>query len=168
MTMPFQATLAIIESYDPDGNYFLDKNANDACQYDHGNWADEWCGTHPGTCSTVSCAHSRSLNCDRKGRAVWWMLSRLAGWLPPTQVDYSIQGQQVSLAWESVNGATNFYLFYAPWPYRGPETIGSLDLGSLTSITAFVPHGFAYYLAVRAGNRQGMSNYSNVVFVQVQ
>jgi len=75
---------ADIESYDPDGNYFLNKGANDGCYYWVGgvqrNWADEWCAAHPGECSSCSCAHSRSLNCDLKGKAFWWMMARLAGW----------------------------------------------------------------------------------------
>ena len=40
---------ADIESYDPDGNYFLDRGANDNCDYSGGNWADEWCAAHPGS-----------------------------------------------------------------------------------------------------------------------
>jgi hypothetical protein len=73
---------ADIESYDPDGEYFLDRGADDGCNYDGGNWADEWCAEHPGSalCDDCSCAHSRPLNCNLKGRAVWWMLARLAGW----------------------------------------------------------------------------------------
>jgi len=75
---------ADIESYDPDGNYFLDRGADDACNYDGGNWADEWCAANPGNdlCATCSCAHSRPLNCNLKGRAFWWMMARLAGWNP--------------------------------------------------------------------------------------
>jgi hypothetical protein len=73
---------ADIESYDPDGNYFRDLYADDACNYDGGNWADEWCVANPGSelCASCSCAHSRPLNCNLKGRAFWWMLARLAGW----------------------------------------------------------------------------------------
>jgi uncharacterized repeat protein (TIGR01451 family) len=71
---------ADIESYDPDGNYYLDRGADDNCDYDGGNWAVEWCVAHPGECSSCSCAHSQSLNCDLKARAFWWMLARLAGW----------------------------------------------------------------------------------------
>jgi hypothetical protein len=75
---------ADIESYDPDGNYFLDKQADDGCYYmDNGvqkNWAEEWCQAHPGMCSSCSCAHSHSLICDLKGKAFWWMLARLTGW----------------------------------------------------------------------------------------
>jgi hypothetical protein len=78
---------ADIESYDPDGRYFLDKYADDKCDYDSNsdgypdaNWAIEWCDAHPGECSSCECAHSRSLNCDLKGRAFWWMMARLVGW----------------------------------------------------------------------------------------
>lgn len=82
---------ADIESYDPDGNYFLDRGnaessgcANDNCDYDNAakNWAVEWCTAHPGQCPQCSedCAHSQCLNCLQKGRAFWWMMARLAGW----------------------------------------------------------------------------------------
>jgi len=80
---------ADIESYDPNGNYFLDKKANDNCNYDSdgngsldANWADEWCAANAGECSSCSCAHSKSLNCELKGKAFWWMMARLAGWNP--------------------------------------------------------------------------------------
>ncbi len=68
---------ADIESYDPDGEYFLDRGADDSCNYNGGNWADEWCAANPGVCSNVSCSHSRSLNCDRKGAALWYLLTKL-------------------------------------------------------------------------------------------
>ncbi len=71
---------ADIESFDPDGNYFLDRGATDSCNYDGGNWADEWCAAHPGECVSCSCAHSHCLNCQQKGKAFWWMMARLAGW----------------------------------------------------------------------------------------
>lgn len=71
---------ADIESYDPDGKYFLDKNANDACDYNGGNWADEWCNANPGKCADCGCAHSKCLNCQQKGKAFWWMMARVAGW----------------------------------------------------------------------------------------
>ena len=73
---------ADIESYDPDGNYYLDRGADDDCSYDDGNWADEWCAAHSGDplCESCDCAHSRPLNCNLKARAFWWMLARIAGW----------------------------------------------------------------------------------------
>jgi len=75
---------ADIERYDPDGNDYLDFGADDGCNYDGGNWADEWCASHPDIdlCATCSCAHSNPLNCNLKGRAFWWMMARLAGWEP--------------------------------------------------------------------------------------
>jgi len=78
---------ADIESYDPDGNYFLDRGADDGCYYDGGNWANEWCAAHPGDplCDSCSCAHSRPLNCNLKARAFWWMLARIAGWDGPSE-----------------------------------------------------------------------------------
>ena len=85
---------ADIESYDPDGNYFLDKGANDGCYYyddnhNRKNWADEWCQRNPGKCASCGCAHSKCLNCQMKGIALWWMLSRIEGWdgETPTDVD---------------------------------------------------------------------------------
>lgn len=83
---------ADIESYDPDGNFFLDRFANDNCDYvaaggSTGNWAQEWCARNPGKCGDCSCAHSQCLNCQQKGKAFWWMLARLAGWNGTTAVE---------------------------------------------------------------------------------
>lgn len=76
---------ADIESYDPDGEYFHDRFANDNCEYidaegKRQNWAQQWCARNPGQCDDCSCAHSQCLNCQQKGKAFWWMLARLAGW----------------------------------------------------------------------------------------
>jgi hypothetical protein len=78
---------ADIERYDPDGNDYLDRGADDGCRYGRfwegeKNWAIEWCTAHPGKCSSCYCAHSQCLNCELKGRAFWWMLARIAGWTP--------------------------------------------------------------------------------------
>ncbi|MBN1491406.1 MAG: hypothetical protein JXA69_15940 [Phycisphaerae bacterium] len=80
---------ADIESYDPDGNYYLDRGCNDYCNYVGGNWANEWCAAHPGDdlCVSCSCAHSKALNCNLKARAFWWMMARLAGWPGPPRSD---------------------------------------------------------------------------------
>ena len=77
---------ADIESYNPDGDYFLNRGADDGCYYDGGNWSDQWIAANPGSqlaglaSGCDSCAHSRRLNCVLKGRAFWWMMARTAGW----------------------------------------------------------------------------------------
>ncbi len=100
---------ADIESYNPDGEEFLSRYATDLCEYDSdgdgiptgdANWAVEWCDAHPGDsrCTSCECAHSQSLNCNMKARAVWWMLARLAGWPGPGVAgpDLSPSGKEAS------------------------------------------------------------------------
>jgi len=72
---------ADIESYNPEGDYFLDLYANDNCDYQGGNWAQDWCAANPDAdlCAPCGCAHSQALNCNLKGRAFWWMLAEMFG-----------------------------------------------------------------------------------------
>lgn len=80
---------ADIESYDPDGAYFGDKNPDDGCNYDNDgdgtrerNWASEWQDSHAEGVDWFTCvsAHSMPLNANMKSFAAWWMWARLAGW----------------------------------------------------------------------------------------
>ena len=79
----------------------------------------------------------------------------------PTLI-YSINGLTVTAAWTDVPGATEYKLSYAPFPYTGPESIGSIDVGGKTSFSATLREGAAFYIAVQAGNEQGFSEYSNI------
>jgi len=97
-----------IENYDPDDNFFLNKALDDALYYDtngdhsrNANWATEYLSRHAdgeldqlthgdgaGYNGAGSCAHSpeggetddAKLNCILKGRGVWYLFARLAGW----------------------------------------------------------------------------------------
>ena len=78
-----------IESYDPDGSYYLDKDANDNCDYDSDgngsldkNWAIDWQNSHTINVDWYDCsaAHSQALNGNLKAYAAWWLWAKLAGW----------------------------------------------------------------------------------------
>ena len=71
-----------IESHDPDGKYFGDKNVTDSCSYSGGNWATEWQNSHTEGVDWYECssAHSEPLNANLKAYAAWWLWARLAGW----------------------------------------------------------------------------------------
>lgn len=80
---------ADIESYDPDGNEYLSRMANDECDYDsngdgtrESNWATAWQGAHTENTDWFNCspAHSEALNGNMKAYAFWWLLARIAGW----------------------------------------------------------------------------------------
>ena len=93
-------------SYDPDGNYYLNKGANDGCSYDGGNWAEEWLAANPNSdladwvYQCGSCAHSQRLNCVLKGGAFWWLMARIAGW--------EGDSEQRALRVTSPNGSENW------------------------------------------------------------
>ena len=78
---------ADIESWDPDGTYYLDRSADDGCNYDgdgdgsrEANWAREWQEAHTQGAEWYSCgsAHSEALNANMKAYAVWWLFCRIA------------------------------------------------------------------------------------------
>ena len=78
-----------IESYDPDGLFYLDKLANDNCDYDSDNngtrdknWAIDWQNSHVENVDWYNCsaAHSQPLNGNLKAYAAWSLWASLAGW----------------------------------------------------------------------------------------
>ena len=73
---------ADIERYDPNNVDYLNQGANDNCDWDGGNWATSWQGSHTLNVDwyNCSCAHSQPLNGNLKTYAAWYLWARLAGW----------------------------------------------------------------------------------------
>ncbi|SLM29368.1 exported hypothetical protein [Desulfamplus magnetovallimortis] len=66
----------------------------------------------------------------------------------------------VTISWSISNSATGYELFYAPYP--GAETIGSIDMGNVSTISFDLIKGLGFYVAVRAYNGAGSSELSNI------
>ena len=82
--------------------------------------------------------------------------------LVPPGLSLVVQGDSVTATWSPVNVATGYKLFYAPFPYTGPDTIGVIDLGNQTSFSAELWNGASFYIAITAYNDEGESEFSNV------
>jgi hypothetical protein len=83
------------DTHDPDGNYYGDKAVTDELDYDSDgngspdkNWGIDWQNAHVENVDwySVSCAHSKSVNCNQKAYAAWWLWASLAGWNADYQV----------------------------------------------------------------------------------
>jgi len=111
-----------IECYDPDDNYYGDKDVNDNCDYDSdgngsldSNWAIDWQNAHTENVDWYTCssAHSQPLNANRKAYAAWWLWARLAGWMQcleaPSDLtaDYNDLTGLVTLNWNDNSSDPN-------------------------------------------------------------
>jgi uncharacterized protein YjdB len=134
---------ADIESYDPDNNYFLNKRANDNCDYDSNNdgsldrnWAISWQNSHTLNIDWYYCssAHSQPLNANRKAYAAWWLFARIAGWngLPPAiKVSrISVSGYNGSSSITSDNGTLQLTANILPSDATNKTVAWSLSNGT--------------------------------------
>lgn len=85
----FLFDFADVESYNPDGRFYLDRWANDGCYYDgdnngslESNWAIDWQNAHTEGVDWFNCgaAHTQPVNANMKAYAAWHLWAMIAGW----------------------------------------------------------------------------------------
>ena len=77
------------------------------------------------------------------------------------------EASSIELSWAAVDTANGYHLYFAPYPYLGPDTVEVLDMGSALSIAGALPEGAAYYIAIQAYNDSGSSDFSNVEYFSI-
>lgn len=90
--------------------------------------------------------------------------SQVMGQLTAPLLAVSSNIEKISLSWSSVDNATGYLLYYAAYPYQGADTIKSLDIENVTSFSADLWDGAAYYIAIKAYNNSETSSYSNIEY----
>lgn len=68
----------------------------------------------------------------------------------------------VSVEWLPVSSADGYQLLYAPYPYTGPDSIGTIEMGDTTFISSELSDGATFYVAATAYNNDGRSDFSNI------
>ena len=87
--------------------------------------------------------------------------------LEPPRLAVSNERDALGLNWSDVEGAAGYTLYYAPYPYEGPDTVASLDMGNARNLGGAIPSGTSYYVGVVAYNNVGTSDYSNIEFFDI-
>ncbi len=119
-----------------------------------------------------------------KGNAVSWadfgktlyegaeVTSRFSGesdwppvYLTAPHLTQQVDGITAALFWNPVPGAESYTLYYALYPYNG--SIGSVNMGNMTSLHGDLWPGAAFYFAVKAVNDAAISNFSNVELMMI-
>jgi secreted trypsin-like serine protease len=78
----------------------------------------------------------------------------------------SISGTTVTISWSAFASASGYNLFYAPFPAQTP--VASLDLGATNTVSAPLPPGSAFYIAVQPYTASGPTEvFSNVATFSV-
>ncbi len=75
-------------------------------------------------------------------------------------LDISVDGLNVSVNWNKISTALGYQLYYAPYPQADP--IENIDMKSQLGISVALPLNSAFYVAIKAYNSEGYSDYSNI------
>lgn len=85
------------------------------------------------------------------------------------QLQINTEGLQVTLQWSKVDSAQGYLLSYAPYPFQGVDTIGSIEMSSKTDFSIELWQQAAYYVVVQAYDESHQhSEYSNIGFILIQ
>jgi uncharacterized protein (TIGR02145 family) len=76
-------------------------------------------------------------------------------------ITLSVAGTTISLSWSADNA--DMYILYAA-PYPDASVIYDFDMGNQTSASFDLPADSAFYVAIRASNSAGMSDWSNIEY----
>jgi formylglycine-generating enzyme required for sulfatase activity len=89
--------------------------------------------------------------------------------LEAPRLTVKIEGIKVTLLWNEINGATEYVVHYAQYPYDNPDTIKTIDVGDKTSATYDLSPGCAYHVAVKACKDSGpdCGDYSTIHDVKI-
>lgn len=85
----------------------------------------------------------------------------LAAPVPPV-LTHTTNGLDLSISWDPVPGATGYILSYAPNPYTGLDSIGTVDVSDQTNLTFTLWDGASFYIATQSYDATGSSEYSNI------
>lgn len=86
----------------------------------------------------------------------------LAQELEPPVIGITQDRIAVTVTWSPVPMASSYQLLYAPYPYRGSESIKRIEMGGATTLSSELWDGAAFYVAVTAHNDSNSSQFSNV------
>jgi len=95
---------------------------------------------------------------------ITYELESYTGPPPAPAMTVTTCGIKVTASWTSVANADGYVLFYAPFPYTGPDSIVSVEMAAQRSLSADLQDGAAFYVAIQAYNSFGNSGYSNIEY----
>ncbi len=92
------------------------------------------------------------------------ILFTLNGFAAPAapQLALSTDGPWATASWTASPGAAGYTLFYAPKPFSGEDSVRSIEMGGRQSFSVELWDGASFYVAVKAHDHTGYSQYSNI------
>ena len=91
---------------------------------------------------------------------ILFMLNSFAAPVAPL-LSISTEGLIVTVSWTAPPDADGYNLFYAPKPYTGEDSIRSFEMGNKQTISVELWNEASFFVAVKAYDDTGFSQYSN-------